>query len=130
MKHSETNSYTGSSHTEKDEREVESIRQQLNARTEECVALKDQLRDQQRANADVLKWQDSIQENLCKVRRMIIMIAFSVAIIKDYGRLLSGHFALWSFRPHQKSVYSIIEVTSLHDIIKVYIMLTRLYLLN
>ena len=74
MKPSETESNTGSSHTEKDEREVETIRQQLNARTEECAALKDQLRDLQRANADVLKWQQSVQENLCKVRRMMSMI--------------------------------------------------------
>ena len=74
MKPGETESNTGSSHTEKDKLEVESIRQQLNARTEEGVALKDQLQDLQQANADVLKWQQSMQENLCKVRRMISMI--------------------------------------------------------
>lgn len=55
LKPSKTKS-TGSSHTEKDEREFESIRHQLNAKTEECAALKDQLRDMQRANADGVKW--------------------------------------------------------------------------
>ena len=99
MKPSETKRYTGLSHTEKDEREVESIRQQLTARTEERVALKDQLRDLQQANADVLKWQHNIQENLCRVRRMISMIAFSVAIIKDYGHLVSGHLPHGHFAP-------------------------------
>ena len=106
MKPSETNSYTGSSHTEKDEPEVESIRQQLKARTEECVAIKDQLRDLQRANADVLKWQHSIQENLCKVRRMISMIAFSVAIIKDYGHFVSDQMLV---------VSPALKISSLHN---------------
>lgn len=74
MKPSETGYNTGSSHAEKDEGDFESIRHQLNARTEECAALKDQLRDLQRGNADGVKWQQSIQENLCKVRRMISTI--------------------------------------------------------
>lgn len=60
--------------------ETDSIQQQLDAKTEECVPLKNQLWDLQKANADAVKSQHALQENLRKVS-VIIVIGSSMKIL-------------------------------------------------
>ena len=59
---------TNTPHVDKEEqREIDSIRQLLNARNKECTALKDQLRDLQQANAVAIRSQQKMQETMSKV---------------------------------------------------------------